>query len=121
MTDSATTDGAMSTTDHGGTTMHSKKRLAAALLAAIATAALTGPAASAAPRGPHTEPVSVTPEGKAGNGVTRTAVISRNGRHIALTSDAEDLDPNVPHGGMYLRDPHTGKLRFAGFGVWWRS
>ncbi|MEV1083528.1 hypothetical protein AB0I98_35825 [Streptomyces sp. NPDC050211] len=22
----------------------------------------------------------------------------------------------MPHGGMYLRDPHTGKLRFAGFG-----
>jgi Tol biopolymer transport system component len=96
--------------------MHSKKHLAAALLAALAAAALTGPAASAAPRAAYTEPVSVTPEGKAGNGVTRTAVISRDGRHLALTSDAEDLDPNVPHSGMYLRDPHTGKLRFAGFG-----
>lgn len=96
--------------------MHSKKRLAAAALAAIATAALTGPAADAAPGGPRTEPISVTPEGKAGNGASRIAVISRNGRHIALTSDAEDLDPNMPHGGMYLRDPHTGKLRFAGFG-----
>ncbi|MET8077391.1 hypothetical protein [Streptomyces sp. NPDC005303] len=106
----------MTTTEHGGTTMHSRKRLAAALLAALATAALTGPTASAAPRAPYTEPVSVTPEGKAGNGVTRTAVISRNGRHIALTSDADDLDPQVAHAGMYLRDPHTGKLRFAGFG-----
>ena len=106
----------MTTTDHGGTTMHSKKRLTAAILAALATAALTGPAASAAPRAPYTEPVSVTPEGKAGNGETRTAVISRNGRHIALTSDAEDLDPAVAHSGMYVRDPHTGKLRFAGFG-----
>lgn len=96
--------------------MHSKKRLAAAALAAVAAAALTGPAADAAPRAPRTEPISVTPEGKAGDGVSRTAVISRNGRHIALTSDAEDLDPNVPHGGMYLRDPHTGTLRFAGFG-----
>lgn len=106
----------MTATNHGGTTMHSKKRLAAAALAAVATAALAVPAADAAPGAPRTEPISVTPEGKAGNGVSRTAVISRNGRHIALTSDAEDLDPNMPHGGMYLRDPHTGKLRFAGFG-----
>ncbi|MET9971341.1 hypothetical protein ABZZ80_36940, partial [Streptomyces sp. NPDC006356] len=101
--------------------MQSKKRLAAAALAAVAAAALTGPAADAAPSAPRTEPISVTPEGEAGNGVSRVAVISRNGRHIALTSDAEDLgsvplDPNMPHGGMYLRDPHTGKLRFAGFG-----
>ncbi|MDX3455946.1 hypothetical protein PV396_29070 [Streptomyces sp. ME02-8801-2C] len=44
------------------------------------------------------------------------SVISRNGRHLALTSDAEDLDPNVAHSGMYVRDARTGKLRFAGFG-----
>ncbi|MCX4697710.1 hypothetical protein [Streptomyces sp. NBC_01373] len=106
-----------SSNHYGGTTMHRNKRaFALAVALAAATATLTGPAASAAPRAPHTEPISVTPEGKAGNGATSTAVISRNGRHIALTSDAEDLDPNVPHGGMYLRDPHTGKLRFAGFG-----
>jgi Tol biopolymer transport system component len=97
--------------------MHSTGRvLALAVALAAATATLTGPAASAAPGGPRTEPISVTPAGKAGNGATPTAVISRNGRHIALGSDAEDLDPNVPHSGMYLRDPHTGKLRFAGFG-----
>jgi len=101
--------------------MHGKKLLTAAVLAALTAGALTadaltGPAASAAPRAAYTEPVSVTPEGKAGNGITHTAVISRNGRHLALTSDAEDLDPQVAHAGMYLRDPHTGKLRFAGFG-----
>lgn len=101
--------------------MRRKKLLTATVLAALTVGALTGPAAGAAPRAAYTEPVSVTPEGKAGNGITRTAVISRNGRHLALTADAEDLDPQVAHAGMYLRDPHTGKLRFAGFGGWWRS
>lgn len=104
---------------HGGTAMQRNKRvLALAIAVAAATAALAVPAtsAAAAPRAPHTEPVSVTPEGKAGSRETPVSVISRNGRHIALGSNAEDLDPNVPHSGMYLRDPHTGKLRFAGFG-----
>ncbi|WLW51994.1 TolB family protein [Streptomyces sp. YU58] len=98
--------------------MHRNRRVLALAIAAVAaTATLAVPATSAAaPKVPYTEPVSVTPEGKAGNGENRVAVISRNGRHIALTSHAEDLDPNVPHGGMYLRDPQTGKLRFAGFG-----
>ncbi|WP_405930909.1 hypothetical protein [Streptomyces sp. NBC_00827] len=97
--------------------MHRNKRLAALTAVAVAvTVALTGTTAGAAPRTPHTEPISVTPEGKAGNGTTPIAVISRNGRHIALSSNAEDLDPNVPHSGMYVRDPQTGKLRFAGFG-----
>lgn len=90
--------------------------LAVAVVAAVASGVLTAPVAGAAPRVPYTEPISVTPAGKAGNGATRISVISRNGRHIALSSDAEDLDPNVSHGGMYVRDPHTGKLRFAGFG-----
>ena len=90
--------------------------LAAAVVAAVATAGLTAPAAGAAPRAPRTEPISVTPQGRAGNGTTPLAVISRDGRHIALSSNAEDLDPDVSHSGMYVRDPHTGKLRFAGFG-----
>lgn len=111
----------MRTTNHGGTTMYRKIRRRAALAAAVAVAAvasvaLTAPTAGAAPRAPYTEPISVTPEGKAGNGATPISVISRNGRHIALSSNSEDLDPNVPHGGMYVRDPSTGKLRFAGFG-----
>ncbi|MCX5560998.1 hypothetical protein [Streptomyces sp. NBC_00038] len=97
--------------------MHRNKRLAALTAVAVAvTVALTGTQAGAAPRASHTEPISVTPEGKAGSGTTPIAVISRNGRHIALSSNAEDLDPNVPHSGMYVRDPQTGKLRFAGFG-----
>ncbi|MFH8469659.1 hypothetical protein [Streptomyces sp. NPDC017991] len=95
--------------------------LAATLVAAaLTTTALTGTAANAAPAvplaAPHTEPVSVTPGGKAGNGPSGDAVISRNGRYVAFTSDAEDLDPNVPHGGMYLRDLRNDRTRFAGFG-----
>ncbi|MFD0308234.1 TolB family protein [Streptomyces sp. NPDC127119] len=95
--------------------------LATALVtAALTTTALTGTAANAAPgvphAAPHTEPVSVTPGGRAGNGASDDAVISRNGRYAAFSSDAEDLDPNAPHGGMYLRDLRTDRTRFAGFG-----
>jgi Tol biopolymer transport system component len=52
----------------------------------------------------------------AGNGRTADVVISRNGRYVGFTSEAEDLDPNVPHGGMYVRDLRTHTTRFAGFG-----
>ncbi|MFE7036431.1 hypothetical protein ACFU9Y_39665 [Streptomyces sp. NPDC057621] len=95
--------------------------LAKALVAAaLTTTALTGTAANAAPGAPHaaprTEPVSVTPDGRAGNGASDDAAISRNGRYVAFSSDADDLDPNVPHGGMYLRDLRTDTTRFAGFG-----
>ncbi|MEU6374648.1 hypothetical protein [Streptomyces sp. NPDC046909] len=98
--------------------MHSRKVLAAiaVAVAVAASVALTVPTASAAPRGPHTVPVSVTPEGKAAAGASYDAVISRNGRYVGFDSTAEDLDPNVPHGGMYIRDLRTGKLRFSGFG-----
>ncbi|WP_247706621.1 TolB-like translocation protein [Streptomyces liliiviolaceus] len=95
--------------------------LAKALVAAaLTTTALTGTAANAAPGVPHaaprTEPVSVTPDGRAGDGASDDAAISRNGRYVAFSSDADDLDPNVPHGGMYLRDLRTDTTRFAGFG-----
>ncbi len=105
----------MTGNDHnGGTIMHSRTYLAA--IAAVAAVVLCAPTASAGPRGPHTEPVSVTPAGKAGDGASHDAVISRNGRYVFFTSEAEDLDPNVPHGGMYLRDLRTGKTEFSGFG-----
>lgn len=95
--------------------MHSKKKYLAAI-AAVAAVVLTAPTASAGPGAPHTRPVSVTPEGKAGGGASYNAVISRNGRYVFFTSAAEDLDPNVPHGGLYIRDLRTGKIRFSGFG-----
>ncbi|PSM37774.1 hypothetical protein C6Y14_40620 [Streptomyces dioscori] len=103
------------------TTRTTRTTLATALVAAALTAtALTGTAATAAPgaphAAPHTEPVSVTPDGEAGNGASDDAVISRNGRYVAFTSDAGDLDPDIAHGGMYLRDLRTDRTRFAGFG-----
>ncbi|MDW4909958.1 hypothetical protein RB628_32670 [Streptomyces sp. ADMS] len=36
--------------------------------------------------------------------------------HVRGSSDAEGLNPDVVHGGVCVRDPRTGKLRFAGFG-----
>ncbi|MDH6219385.1 hypothetical protein [Streptomyces pseudovenezuelae] len=77
--------------------MHRNKRLAALTAVAVAvTVALTGTVASAAPRAPHTEPVSVTPEGKAGNGATGNVVISRNGRYVAFTSTSGTCTPERP-------------------------
>ncbi|MEU9957451.1 hypothetical protein [Streptomyces sp. NPDC050982] len=96
--------------------MHARTRTALAAAVVAATMALPTTTANSAPRAPHTEPISVTPEGKAGNGVTHKAVISRSGRYAAFTTDAEDVDPAVQHGGMYRRDLQTGKIRFAGFG-----
>ncbi|MER6013926.1 hypothetical protein [Streptomyces bluensis] len=90
--------------------------LTAAAVVAVTAAALTGPAANAAPRTPHTEAVSVTPEGKAGDSPSGPAVISRNGRYMAFTSEAHDLLPGAPNGGMFVRDLRTGKLRWAGYG-----
>ncbi|MGW3424226.1 hypothetical protein [Streptomyces phaeochromogenes] len=96
--------------------MHARTRTALAAAVVAATMALPATTANSAPRAPYTEPISVTPEGKAGNGVTHKAVISRNGRYVAFTTDADDVDPGVPHSGMYRRDLQTGKIRFAGFG-----
>ncbi|GGZ66290.1 hypothetical protein [Streptomyces bluensis] len=96
--------------------MHWTKHLTAAVVTVTAAAALTGPAANAAPGAPHTEAVSVTPEGKAGDGPSGPAVISRNGRYTAFTSEAHDLLPGAPNGGMFVRDLRTGKLRWAGYG-----
>ncbi|WP_330264264.1 hypothetical protein [Streptomyces griseorubiginosus] len=91
-------------------------RTSVVAIAAVAAAALAVPTASAGPRAAHTEPVSVTPEGRAGGDASHNAVISPDGRYVGFDSRAEDLDPDVPHGGMYIRDLRTGQLRFSGFG-----
>ncbi|MEV0907620.1 hypothetical protein [Streptomyces hokutonensis] len=82
--------------------MHGNKR-ALALALALAAAALTATTASAAPRAPHTEPISVTPEGKAGNGRTADIVISRNGRYAVYTL-RQTGEGNV----VFLRDRVAG-------------
>ena len=97
-------------------------RLRAALAAALVAAALavTGATATAAPAvraAPRTEPVSVTPAGKAGDGASTGAVISRDGRYVAFSSTATDLLPGAPHGGLFVRDLRTGKLTHAADGT----
>ncbi|NGO13529.1 hypothetical protein G5C60_39515 [Streptomyces sp. HC44] len=88
--------------------------LATALVAAVtATVALTGTSAIAAPRAAHTEPVSVTSAGAAGNGSSSGAVLSRNGRYAAFASTASDLvagDTNDAS-DVFVRDLRTGKLQ----------
>ncbi|WP_447040186.1 hypothetical protein [Streptomyces sp. DSM 118878] len=93
--------------------MHSTKRraaLAAATLAA-AVAAATLPAAFAAPAAPRTEGISVTAEGKAANGRSTGAVISRNGRFVAFDSEAGDLVAGDTNGlsDIFVRDLRTGR------------
>ncbi|MER6161866.1 hypothetical protein ABT147_41260 [Streptomyces sp. NPDC001868] len=88
--------------------------LAAALVAA--TVALTGLSASAAPTAPRTEPISVTPGGKAGNGDSGHVVLSRDGRFVAFSSTATDLVPGKP-GGVFVRDLRTGKLERVAAGL----
>ncbi|WP_200302657.1 TolB family protein [Streptomyces adelaidensis] len=96
---------------YAGTRTHTALTVAAAV---AATVALTGLSASAAPNAPHTRPISVTPEGKAGNGASGDIVISRDGRYAAFSSSATDLVPGKP-GGVFVRDLRTGKLeRVAG-------
>lgn len=81
-----------------------------------ATVTLTGLPASAAPPAPRTEPLSVTPAGKAGNGASSAVVISRDGRYAAFSSTATDLLPGKP-GGVFVRDPRTGRLERIGGGT----
>lgn len=88
--------------------------LAAALVAA--TVALTGLSASAAPTAPRTEPISVTPGGKTGNGDSGHVVLSRDGRYAAFSSTATDLVPGKP-GGVFVRDLRTGKLERVASGL----
>ncbi|MGV9879130.1 TolB family protein [Streptomyces sp. NPDC003006] len=95
--------------------MHSTKRRAALTAAALTVAAVTAtalPAAVAAPNAaaPRTQGVSVTPEGKAGNGTSAGAVISRDGRFAAFESEAADLVAGDTNGrsDIFVRDLRTG-------------
>ncbi|MFG2649533.1 hypothetical protein [Streptomyces sp. NPDC048436] len=96
-------------------TLHRNKRRAALAAAALVAAvtATTLPAAVAAPgaAGPRTEGVSVTPDGKAGNGGTSGAVISRDGRFAAFDSVASDLVAGDTNGqrDIFVRDLRTKK------------
>lgn len=96
-------------------TSHKNRRRAALAAAALVAAvtATTLPAAVAAPgaAAPRTEGVSVTADGKAGNGGSSGAVISRDGRFTAFDSEASDLVPGDTNGqrDIFVRDLRTGK------------
>ncbi|MFI7412441.1 TolB family protein [Streptomyces sp. NPDC049627] len=103
----------MSTTDHGGTTMHSTKRavaLAAAFVAA--TVALTGTSTSAQPRVPSTERVTRSATGEQGNGDSYGPQLSADGRFAAFTADASNLVPGDTNSAsdVFVRDLRNGTV-----------
>ena len=55
-------------------------------------------------------PVSVSTNGTAGNGSSRNAVISADGRFVTFISQATDLAPGVANPGdqLYVRDLQSG-------------
>ncbi|MDX2606650.1 hypothetical protein PV379_38855 [Streptomyces caniscabiei] len=96
--------------------MYARTRTALAAALVAAAVALTGPASTAAPGAPRTEPISVTPGGKAGDSASEHVVISRDGRHLAFSSTATDLVPGKP-GGVFVRDLRTGRLERVAAGA----
>ncbi|MEU0739409.1 hypothetical protein [Streptomyces sp. NPDC006134] len=90
-----------------------------AVVAGVTIALAAPPTASAAPAPapytPYTVPLSVTPEGRAGDGASREAVISRDGRYAAFDSTAADLLPGGG-AGVFVRDLRTGRLERLGAG-----
>ncbi|MFE0176636.1 TolB family protein [Streptomyces sp. NPDC059002] len=92
-----------------------RKRLVLAVTAAVAAATVTAlPAAVAAPAGvrvPGTEGVSVTADGKAADGRSSGATISRDGRFAAFDSAATDLTAGDTNGlrDIFVRDLRTEK------------
>ncbi|WP_216590477.1 TolB family protein [Streptomyces brasiliscabiei] len=100
--------------------MYASTRIALGAAFVAVAVALTGLPAGAAPTAraaaPHTEPISVTPGGKAGGGDSGHAVISRDGRYTAFSSTATDLVPGKP-GGVFVRDLRTGKLERVAAGL----
>ncbi|WP_234441594.1 TolB family protein [Streptomyces sp. WM6386] len=105
-----------SSNHYGGTIMYSTKRaLALAVTVAAATATLTGPAASAAPKAPRTEKASVASDGTNGNASSSGQSISANGRYLAFRSAADNLVPGDTDGtaDAFVRDLKTGTTRLA--------
>jgi Tol biopolymer transport system component len=110
----------VTTTNHGGMTMHSstthrRVALAATVVALAATTALTGPTASAAPGAPRTEKASVAPDGTDGNAPSGGGSISADGRYLAFVSSADNLVAGDTNGlaDAFVRDLKTGTTRLA--------
>ncbi|MFJ4204569.1 TolB family protein [Streptomyces sviceus] len=103
--------------------MQRRKHWAAGFLAALATAALTGPAAGAAPGAPHTkapytEKATVAPDGTEGNAGSGGQSISADGRRVAFVSGADNLVAGDTNGleDAFVRDLKTGITRLASAG-----
>ncbi|MCA9517256.1 MAG: PD40 domain-containing protein, partial [Myxococcales bacterium] len=57
--------------------------------------------------------VSATPDGDPGNGFSDGPGISASGRYVVFRSTSNDLDPESPFGGMFVRDLETGLTQRA--------
>ncbi|MFG1667317.1 TolB family protein [Streptomyces sp. Y7] len=95
--------------------MHSSKRvraLAVAVVLAATTAALAGPQASAGPRVPTVERVTLSATGEQGNSHSYAPEFSADGRFAAFTADASNLvagDTNDVS-DVFVRDLRTGAV-----------
>lgn len=75
---------------------------------------LVSPAAAPAQAAGVTERVSVGPHGEQANGQSLGAAISADGRFVAFTSAATNLQKGQPHSaGLFLRDRTTGRNRLV--------
>ncbi|MGW7081307.1 TolB family protein [Streptomyces sp. NPDC054866] len=94
-------------------TVHQRATAASAALAALCAVTVLSPAgASAAPTAaPHTERVSVGPEGAEGNAASTNPAISADGRYVAFVSASRNLVANDTNGtpDAFVRDLRTGK------------
>jgi Tol biopolymer transport system component len=100
-------------TDHGGTTMHRNRRLAALTAVAVAASvALTGTTAGAAPHVPSTERITVSNAGEQGTSYAAGPYLSANGRYAAFGSNAPNLVPGDTNGvaDTFVRDLRTGRV-----------
>lgn len=101
----------MTTTDHGGTTMHSKKR-ALVLALALTTGLLTLTANATAAPPPGTERITLSASGqqlaKGANG----AALSADGRYAAFVSEDPDVVPGDTNGvsDVFVRDLRRGTV-----------
>ncbi|MES5817257.1 hypothetical protein [Streptomyces sp. RG80] len=104
-----------SSNHYGGTIMYSTKRVLALAVTVAATATLTGQAASAAPKAPRTEKVSVAPDGTEAGGSSGDQSLSADGRYVAFRSDADNLVAGDTDGtaDAFVRDLKTGTTRLA--------
>ncbi|MDO0911532.1 hypothetical protein QQM39_11930 [Streptomyces sp. DT2A-34] len=92
--------------------MYVSTRTALATALVAATVALTGTSASAAPRVPSTERITVSGTGEQGTDYSAGPYLSANGRYAAFSSYAPNLVPGDTNGveDGFVRDLRTGRV-----------